>query len=178
MRLAPHDLRLGLEAPVAATLGAMSATELTDAMPDLLLVVKRDGTAIAHAGGKAVAELRPGGAAESGASNPRWSAATAALVRQLVRKAIADRTPVEARFDNVVDIRGIRADEALTMVEVFLDRAIADDVEVVIVRHGHGSGALRKALREHLPHLGHAYRHRPGLSEEGGDAVTVVWVRG
>jgi DNA mismatch repair protein MutS2 len=90
----------------------------------------------------------------------------------------ADAEPVEARFDNVVDIRGIRADEALTMVEVFLDRAIADDVEVVIVRHGHGSGALRKALREHLPHLGHAHRHRPGLPEEGGDAVTVVWVRG
>jgi DNA mismatch repair protein MutS2 len=64
------------------------------------------------------------------------------------------------------------------MVEVFLDRAIADDVEVVIVRHGHGSGALRKAVREHLPHLGHAHRQRPGLPAEGGDAVTVVWVRG
>jgi DNA mismatch repair protein MutS2 len=90
----------------------------------------------------------------------------------------ADAEPVEARFDNVVDIRGVRADEALTMVEVFLDRAIADDVEVVIVRHGHGSGALRKAVREHLPHLAHAHRHRAGLPAEGGDAVTVVWVRG
>jgi DNA mismatch repair protein MutS2 len=89
-----------------------------------------------------------------------------------------DAEPVEARFDNVIDVRGVRADEALTMVEVFLDRAIADDVEVVIVRHGYGSGALRKAVREHLPHLRHANRYRPGLPAEGGDAVTVVWVRG
>jgi DNA mismatch repair protein MutS2 len=90
----------------------------------------------------------------------------------------ADAEPVEARFDNVVDLRGTRADEALTMVEVFLSRAIEDDVEVVIVRHGHGSGALRKVVREHLPRLAHAHRHRPGLPAEGGDAVTVVWVKG
>ena len=57
-------------------------------------------------------------------------------------------------------------------------RAIEDDCEVLIGRHGHGSGALRQAVRDHLPHLGHVARHRPGLPAEGGDAVTVVWVRG
>ena len=48
---------------------------------------------------------------------------------------------------------------------------------MVIVRHGHGSGALRKAVREHLPSLRHVRTYRPGLQPEGGDAVTVVWVR-
>jgi len=88
----------------------------------------------------------------------------------------ADAAPVEARHDNVIDVRGNRADEAVTMVEVFCDRAISDDVDVVIVRHGHGSGALRKAVREHLVHLRHVERFREGLSVEGGDAVTVVWI--
>jgi DNA mismatch repair protein MutS2 len=90
----------------------------------------------------------------------------------------ADARPVREGIDNVVDLRGTRADEALTMLELFLDRAIADDRELVIVKHGHGSGALRKAVRDHLPHLRHVARSRPGLPAEGGDAVTVVWVRG
>ncbi len=89
-----------------------------------------------------------------------------------------DARPVEARIDNVVDLRGQRAEDALLQLEVFLDRAIVEDQDVLIVRHGHGSGALRRAIREHLPHLGHVHTHRPGLPPEGGDAVTVVWVKG
>jgi len=85
--------------------------------------------------------------------------------------------PVDAKIDNVVDLRGIGAEEALAFVEVSLDRAISDDNEVVILRHGHGSGALRRAVREHLPHLKHVFQQRPGLPAEGGDAVTIVWVR-
>ena len=88
----------------------------------------------------------------------------------------ADAQRVVARHDNVIDVRGNRADEAVTLLEVSLDRAIAEDVDVVIVRHGHGTGALRKAIREHLAHLRHAKQHRGGLSSEGGDAVTVVWI--
>jgi DNA mismatch repair protein MutS2 len=85
---------------------------------------------------------------------------------------------VQASFDNVVDLRGERAEDAQALLEVFLDRAIGADQEVVIVRHGHGSGALRKAVREHLPSLRCVRTHRPGLPPEGGDAVTVVWVQG
>jgi len=89
-----------------------------------------------------------------------------------------DARPVEPSVDNVVDLRGERAEDALVQLEDFLARAIALDQEVVLVRHGHGSGALRKAIREHLPHLRHVVRQRTGLPQEGGDAVTVVWVRG
>lgn len=97
---------------------------------------------------------------------------------QAARHFGADATPVQARYDNVVDLRGERAEDAQALLEVFLDRAIGEDQEVVIVRHGHGSGALRRALREHLDRLGHVRAHRPGLLPEGGDGVTVVWVRG
>ncbi len=97
---------------------------------------------------------------------------------QAARHFGADARPVQMRLDNFVDLRGERAEEAQTMVEVFLDRAIGDDQEVVIVRHGHGSGALRRAVREVLDRLHHVKTHRPGLLPEGGDAVTVVWVKG
>jgi len=90
----------------------------------------------------------------------------------------ADASAFDPGFDDVVDLRGQRADEAVTMMEVFLDRAVAEDRDVVLLRHGHGSGALRKAVREALVRLRHVAEHRPGLPAEGGDAVTVVWVRG
>jgi EAL domain-containing protein (putative c-di-GMP-specific phosphodiesterase class I) len=75
----------------------MTASELLDALPDLLLLVRRDGTPLAHAGGRGVAAL---GAPDSGTGvfKPSWSDATGTLVRQLARKAIADRAPVESRF--------------------------------------------------------------------------------
>jgi DNA mismatch repair protein MutS2 len=108
---------------------------------------------------------------------PREARARRPTASEAGRHFGAEARPATLRFDNVVDVRGVRADEAVTMIEVFFDRAIAEDVEVVFVRHGHGSGALRKAVREHLPRLRHVAAHRPGLSAEGGDAVTVVWVR-
>lgn len=100
------------------------------------------------------------------------------LPSQAARHFGADARPVEASFDNCFDLRGQRVDEAQSMLEVFLDRALGADQEVVIIRHGHGSGALRRALREHLPRLAHVRTHRPGLPAEGGDAVTVVWMKG
>jgi DNA mismatch repair protein MutS2 len=104
-------------------------------------------------------------------------AASLPMVSLASRHFGADAHPVQASFDNVVDLRGERAEDAQALLEVFLDRAIGADQEVVIVRHGHGSGALRKAVREHLPSLRHVRTHRPGLPPEGGDAVTVVWVQ-
>jgi len=89
-----------------------------------------------------------------------------------------DAQPMNPGHDDAVDLRGHRADEAVTMMEVFLDRAVAEDRDVVMLRHGHGSGALRKVVREALPRLRHVAQHRPGLPAEGGDAVTVVWIRG
>jgi len=79
--------------------------------------------------------------------------------------------------DNTVDIKGMRVDDALSMVESFVDRMLtAPDAEGYIV-HGHGTGALRAAVREHLSGaLSHVTRVRPGTRDEGGDAVTVFTV--
>src|SRR5262245_54553905 len=74
----------------------MLSRELLDGLPDLLLLLRRDGSPIAHAGGRGVLEL--GGVRSTGGFEPTWSEATAALVRRLARKAIANRAPVESRF--------------------------------------------------------------------------------
>ena len=75
----------------------MSNPELIDELPDLVLLVKRDGTPIAHAGGRAVAELY-GRGSDGQRLAPEWSESTATLIRRLARNAIADRRPLDARF--------------------------------------------------------------------------------
>jgi DNA mismatch repair protein MutS2 len=42
--------------------------------------------------------------------------------------------------------------------------------------HGHGTGALRDAIRKELRESRYVAHFRPGTSGEGGDGVTVVWL--
>jgi DNA mismatch repair protein MutS2 len=89
-------------------------------------------------------------------------------------------SPVSARGrtpDNTVNVKGMRVDDALTMVETFIDRLYTTDARVGYVLHGYGTGALREAVRKHLnggvPHVREA---RPADTDEGGDAVTVFYL--
>lgn len=101
-----------------------------------------------------------------------------AFVSQAARHFGTDAEPVDVGFDNSLDVRGIRAEDVPDQLEPFLDRALLRDQDVVVVLHGHGSGALRNVVRERLHDLDHVRRYRPGLPREGGDAVTVVWLAG
>ena len=79
---------------------------------------------------------------------------------------------------NTLDLRGQRADEALAELEAFLDRTALEGADVVFVIHGHGTGALRKVVREYLATSPYVERFRPGGKGEGGDGVSVVSLRG
>lgn len=88
----------------------------------------------------------------------------------------ADAKPVDPGIDDTIDVRGTRIEDLADALEPALADAIARDRDVVVVKHGHGSGQLRKAVRDQLARLTYVRRHRPGLPPEGGDAVTVVWI--
>jgi DNA mismatch repair protein MutS2 len=76
-----------------------------------------------------------------------------------------------------LDVRGLRVDELLREVERFLDRIYSDGEPECLILHGHGTGALKQALREHLSASPYVGAFRPGDRHEGGDAVTVVSLR-
>jgi len=76
-----------------------------------------------------------------------------------------------------VDVRGLRAEEAVREVEAFLDQAFRNGDPGVLVLHGHGTGALKQAVREYLEESPYVRMYRPGESHEGGDGVTVVGLR-
>ncbi len=73
-----------------------------------------------------------------------------------------------------VDLRGMTGGEALGVLDLFLDRAVMGKLESVTVIHGKGTGAVRKAVREHLRRSPYVKSFRPGKYGEGEDGVTVV----
>lgn len=76
--------------------------------------------------------------------------------------------------DNTVDLRGLRVDGALEKVDFFLDHAYARGQIGVHIIHGHGTGALKRAVRGHLIESQYVQDFRPGGRGEGGDGVTVA----
>jgi predicted signal transduction protein with EAL and GGDEF domain len=75
----------------------MSAA-LVDLLPDLVFLMRRDGTIVAHIGGKAVPDLCGHRDEPDSRLEHAWSPATATLIKRLLRRCIAGRVPVEARF--------------------------------------------------------------------------------
>ncbi len=73
-----------------------------------------------------------------------------------------------------LDIRGMMTDEAIPLVEKFLDNAKMGKLNVVTIIHGKGTGALRKAVHECLRHEKGIKNFRLGVYGEGESGVTVV----
>jgi len=78
---------------------------------------------------------------------------------------------------NTIDLRGMRVDEALSVMDRDLDGMDRGNIGIVIVIHGHGTGALKQAVRDALKMNIYVRDFRPGDFGEGGDGVTVVKLR-
>ena len=76
-----------------------------------------------------------------------------------------------------LDLRGMESLEAIAAVDQFLDNALRSKLETVRIIHGKGTGALRKAVREHLKRSRYVKQFRPGVYGEGEDGVTVVTMK-
>jgi DNA mismatch repair protein MutS2 len=98
--------------------------------------------------------------------------------QEKIARAEAVRAAPASTATRPLDVRGLRVDEALRALEEELDRRLREGVEEVQVLHGHGSGALKAAIREHLARSPYVRKARAGASHEGGDGVTVVELRG
>jgi DNA mismatch repair protein MutS2 len=120
-------------------------------------------------------ELAPAGGGAGGAAGvPRTGGAPrgAAAARRRVETPDIDEAPSE------LHLIGQRVEPALAELDAYLDRALLANRTTVRVVHGHGSGRLRKAVREHLRGHRAVSAHRPGEPDEGGDGATVVTLRG
>lgn len=95
-------------------------------------------------------------------------------VKQAVSSSAADIQQAAA-FESKIDIRGMTPDEALLVLEKFVDNALLSNAAVLRILHGKGVGVLRKIvrgkLREYGGNIARVYHPEP---EHGGDGVTLV----
>lgn len=73
-----------------------------------------------------------------------------------------------------VDLRGQRVEDADEIIEAYMRRADLASLPFVMFIHGHGTGALRRAVRARLRDLPYNLRVRPGEQGEGGEGVTIA----
>ena len=77
-----------------------------------------------------------------------------------------------------LSVVGKRVEEALKLVTKFIDDAHLNGLERVEIRHGVGTGALLKAIREYLSEVPVVEAFYAGTGSGAGDGVTVVELRG
>ncbi|MBE0604368.1 MAG: Smr/MutS family protein, partial [Deltaproteobacteria bacterium] len=76
--------------------------------------------------------------------------------------------------ENTLDLRGMYVDDAIPEVDSFLDRFALAQAPHAFIIHGHGTGALKAAVRRHLAQSPYVKRSLPAPREQGGDGVTIV----
>ncbi len=79
---------------------------------------------------------------------------------------------------NTCDLRGLRVEEAFDRLDQFLASLQGAGFLRGFLLHGHGTGVLKTALRAELPRRKEIKKWRPAGVDEGGDAYTVVELRG
>lgn len=85
-----------------------------------------------------------------------------------------DTTGKMASFNPTLDLRGERAEDALTKITAYVDDAVMLGVPEIKILHGRGNGVLRQVVRDYL----HRTRQVASVADEhadrGGDGATVA----
>ena len=77
-------------------------------------------------------------------------------------------------FKQDIDVRGMRAEEALNAVTHYIDDAIQVGVARVRILHGTGTGALRQIIRQYLRTVPSVLDARDEHVQFGGAGITIV----
>ncbi len=89
-------------------------------------------------------------------------------------KITTDTRSDQSKFINKIDLRGMRKEEALKTLELFVDEALMANGSSLKIVHGKGDGVLRKAVKQKLREYSavSSIAHEP--AELGGDGVTIA----
>ncbi len=77
-------------------------------------------------------------------------------------------------FRDHIDVRGMRAAEALDAVQDFIDNALMVGVRSVTILHGKGTGALKEEIRRYLRTIPEVAGATDEHADRGGAGITIV----
>lgn len=80
----------------------------------------------------------------------------------------------QLHFKTEIDVRGMRADEAVQAVTYFIDDAIQFMYKTVRILHGTGTGALKEAIRQYLNTVNGVKNYHDEHVQLGGAGITIV----
>ena len=110
----------------------------------------------------------------------RLRCVSSAEYRQATRP-VAARTVVSVdvrerklNFKDHIDVRGMRAAEALEAVEDLVDDALMVGVSTVTILHGKGTGALKEEIRRYLRSVKDVASVADDHADRGGAGITIV----
>lgn len=83
-------------------------------------------------------------------------------------------TPFRASPGMELNLRGLRADDALDKLDAYLPEAYASGLPFVRIIHGKGTGRLRQVIREALRNSQYVSTYEEGGEKEGGEGVTIA----
>jgi DNA mismatch repair protein MutS2 len=97
----------------------------------------------------------------------------------LKEREIPERPTISLKKDISwkIDLHGARVEDALQVLDKYLDDAVLANFPFVYILHGRGTGALRQAIHNYLRNHPSVLRFRTGEATEGGQGVTIVYLK-
>ena len=80
-------------------------------------------------------------------------------------------------FSLTLDLRGSRVDEALALLQRYIDDAVLLSIPEVQILHGKGNGVLRQVTRDYLRSQKEVQSAKDAPLEQGGSGITIVHFR-
>ena len=77
-------------------------------------------------------------------------------------------------FSGEIDVRGMRGDECMKAISLFVDEALVTNASRVRILHGTGNGILRELVRHYLDTIPEVTDYRDENPQFGGSGITVV----
>lgn len=99
-----------------------------------------------------------------------------AMRRKGYNDIINDINEKTANFKLSIDLRGKRADEALSDLQKYIDEAILLNMHEVSILHGKGYGILREIIREYLQSVDEIIKFGDAPIDMGGAGITRVYL--
>lgn len=173
-------IRTGAVVPVAWRVGMRARSQTTGTEGRIAALDKNGRRATLEVGGMRLSlavedlEQASGGGAETVPPAATLGSSTSSSAAHTPSSASRLQLERARTVASSLDLRGAKVQEALEVLDRYLDDASLAGLEQVTIIHGMGTGALRDSVRDHASGHPLIRSWRPGDRGEGGDGATIV----